>query len=117
ADPEINAVFQTYSGSTFLFFDNDSYIEFIENPQQIIGRGRISDVFPGIPKDITSAFRYIDGHIYFFSHRTYYKYNEFTRIISKAGQFMWNLFDIPCPNTSLLNQLKTLLSKVISVYK
>ncbi|VEN53640.1 unnamed protein product, partial [Callosobruchus maculatus] len=117
ADAEINAVFQTYSGSTFLFFDNDSYIEFIENPQQLIGRGRISDVFPGIPKDITSAFRYIDGHIYFFSHRTYYKYNEFTRTISKAGQFMWNLFDIPCPNTSLLNQLKTLLSKVISVYK
>nr|CAI5850169.1 unnamed protein product [Callosobruchus analis] len=117
ADAEINSVSQTYSGSTFLFFDNDSYIQFIEHPQQLVGRGRISDVFPGIPKDITSAFRYIDGFIYFFSHRTYYKYNKFTKTISEAGQFGWNLFGIPCPNKSLLEQLKTLLSKVISVYE
>nr|CAI5861194.1 unnamed protein product [Callosobruchus analis] len=71
ADAEINSVFQTYSGSTFLFFDNDPYIQFIEHPQQLVGRGRVSDVFPGIPKNITSAFRYIDGFIYFFSHCTY----------------------------------------------
>nr|CAI5839619.1 unnamed protein product [Callosobruchus analis] len=117
ADAEINSVFQTYSGSTFLFFDNDSYIQFIEHPQPLVGRGRISDVFAGIPKDIISAFRYIDGFIYFFSRRTYYKYNEFTKTISEAGQFGWNLFSIPCPSKSLLEQLKTLLSKVISVYE
>nr|CAI5840292.1 unnamed protein product [Callosobruchus analis] len=103
ADTEINSVFQTYSGATFLFFDNDLYIQFIEHPQQLVSRGRISDVFPGIRKDITSAFQYIDGLIYFFSHRTYYKYNEFTKTISEAGQFGWNLFGIPCPIKDVFN--------------
>nr|CAI5855244.1 unnamed protein product [Callosobruchus analis] len=39
ADAETNSVFQTYSGSTFLFFDNDSCIQFIEHSQQLVGRG------------------------------------------------------------------------------
>nr|CAH7763939.1 unnamed protein product [Callosobruchus chinensis] len=38
ADTEVNTVFQTYGGSTFLFFDN-SYIQLIANLQELAGKG------------------------------------------------------------------------------
>lgn len=32
----------------------------------IINRGRTKSIFPGIPEDITTAFRYTDTDLYFF---------------------------------------------------
>ncbi|XP_050518959.1 matrix metalloproteinase-18-like [Diabrotica virgifera virgifera] len=110
----INGLFQTNSGKKFVCFDG-SFIEF--NDKDIISRGRISDVFPGIPNDITSAFNYIDGHIYFLKHNIYYKFNEFTRSVIEKGTFNWNMLGIPCPDNGLIKQLKSLLSKVNLFYE
>lgn len=112
----INAAFQTNAGKTYIFFNNKSFIEFNENDSQILNRGRIKDMFPGIPENVVSAFQYIDGHLYFFHQDVYYKYNEFTRTLVEAGTFNWNIFNISCPNESLLNKLKHLLSKIIDLY-
>nr|CAH7726058.1 unnamed protein product [Callosobruchus chinensis]CAH7763294.1 unnamed protein product [Callosobruchus chinensis] len=76
-----------------MFFNNNSYIQFISNPQELVGTRQGGE------------------------SRTYYKDNEFTKTISEAGQLLWNLFNIPCPNKTLLEQLKALLSKMIAVYE
>ncbi|CAH1106817.1 unnamed protein product [Psylliodes chrysocephalus] len=74
----INALFQTNSGQIYLLYNHNIYIEFNE-PGEILNRERTRDLFPGIPEHLTSAFRYIDGHIYFFYRNTYYKYSEYTK--------------------------------------
>ncbi|CAG9840707.1 unnamed protein product [Diabrotica balteata] len=118
--PEVNnarsitGLFQTNSGKKFVCFDG-SFIEF--NDKGIISRGRISDVFPGIPNEITSVFNYIDGHIYFLKKNIYYKFNEFTRSVVEKGSFNWNLFGFPCPDNELIKQLKSLLSKINLFYE
>ncbi|CAH1109212.1 unnamed protein product [Psylliodes chrysocephalus] len=112
----INAIFQSNSGRSYFLYNNMSYIEFSNDFTIILNRGRIRDVFPGIPQDISSEFRWIDGHIYFFRQSRYCKFSEFTRRVVAAGAFHWNLFGVPCPNENILQQLKTLLSKIISVY-
>ncbi|CAH1224568.1 unnamed protein product [Diabrotica balteata] len=112
----INAIFQSNTGRSYTFYNNMSYIEFSNDFTSEVQRGRVKDIFPGIPEDISLALRWIDGHIYFFRQRTYYKFNEFTRKVVAAGQFNWNIFGVPCPNENILYQLKTLLSKLVTVY-
>ncbi|XP_050505192.1 matrix metalloproteinase-16-like [Diabrotica virgifera virgifera] len=112
----INAIFQSNAGRSYTFYNNMSYIEFSNDFMTESGRGKIKDLFPGIPEDISLAFRWTDGHIYFFRQSNYYKFNEFTRKVVAGGQFSWNLFGVPCPNENILYQLKTLLSKLTSIY-
>ncbi|XP_028148463.2 matrix metalloproteinase-16-like [Diabrotica virgifera virgifera] len=113
---KINALFQTNSGQTYLLYNDNSYIEFNE-AGDVLNRGPINDLFPGIPNKITSAFRYTDGFIYFFQNNTYYKYSEYTRKVVAVGTFSWGLFGIPCPEDGLLKQLKTLLNKIVTIYE
>ncbi|CAG9833643.1 unnamed protein product [Diabrotica balteata] len=78
ARTKINALFQTNSGQTYLLYNDDSYIEFNE-AGDVLNRGPMNYLLPGLPDTITSAFRYTDGFIYFFQNNTYYKYSEYTR--------------------------------------
>ncbi|XP_072375189.1 matrix metalloproteinase-14-like [Diabrotica undecimpunctata] len=112
ARTKINALFQTNSGQTYLLYNDNSYTEFNE-AGDVLNRGPINYLFPGIPDKITSAFRYTDGFIYFFQNNTYYKYSEYIRKVVAAGTFSWELFGIPCPEDGLLKQLKTLLNKML----
>ncbi|XP_056643307.1 matrix metalloproteinase-16-like [Diorhabda sublineata] len=113
---QINTMFQSNHGKIYVFY-NSNYIEFDKNLKTVRNRGQIKDIFPGLPTDVTGAFQYIDGHMYFFKNTTYYKYNEFTKKLVAAEPFNWNVFDIPCPNGDLLNHLKILLTKIISFYQ
>ncbi|XP_050516385.1 matrix metalloproteinase-18-like [Diabrotica virgifera virgifera] len=113
---EINVVFQTHTGKTYIWYDNTSFIEYDDIIDLVISRGLIKDIFPGVPTTVKSVFKYIDGHLYFLDGSTYYKYNEFTKKIIEIGRFNWNLFGIPCPDDSLITQLKYLLNKVGSFY-
>lgn len=112
----INAVFQTYVGKTFIWYNNASFIE-IDNQYRIINRGYVRNIFSGIPGDISGAFRYIDGHLYFFREKTYYKFNEFKRKVTEVGIFNWKIFNLSCPDNTLLDQLKLVLSKIIKLYE
>ncbi|XP_072375591.1 interstitial collagenase-like [Diabrotica undecimpunctata] len=113
---KINALFQTNGGQMYLLYNDNSYIEFNE-AGDVLNRGPLNYLFPGIPNKITSAFRYTDGFIYFFQNNTYYKYSEYTRKVVAAGTFSWGLFGIPCPEDGLLKQLKTLLNKIVTIYE
>ncbi|XP_050500759.1 matrix metalloproteinase-18-like [Diabrotica virgifera virgifera] len=114
---EINVVFQTHTGKTYIWYDNTSFIEYDDLIDLVISRGLIKDIFPGVPTTVKSVFKYTDGHLYFLDGSTYYKYNEFTKKIIEIGRFNWNLFGIPCPDDGLVTQLKYLLNKVGSSYK
>ncbi|XP_072395370.1 stromelysin-1-like [Diabrotica undecimpunctata] len=116
ARTKINALFQTNSGQTYLLYNDNSFTEFNE-AGDVLNRGPINYLFPGIPDKITSAFRYTDGFIYFFQNNTYYKYSEYIRKVVAAGTFSWELFGIPCPEDGLLKQLKTLLNKIVIIYE
>ncbi|XP_056645125.1 hatching enzyme-like [Diorhabda sublineata] len=119
---KVDVIFQTNSGQIFVFYDQAYYIEFNDGFKKILNRGRVSDRFLGLPKNPTAAFRYIDGYIYFFTQdttttTTYYKFSEYSRSVISSGPFDWNLFGIPWPNSSLKEQLKALLTRVLSIYE
>lgn len=57
---------------------------------------------------------YTDEYIYFFhQNTTHYKFTEFTRKVAEARTFNWKMFNLPCPDTRELDQLKFDLVKVI----
>ena len=48
--------------------------------------GYVKDRFVGLPEAVDSAFRYIDGKIYFFKDTHVYVYDEFLDTIVKGKQ-------------------------------
>lgn len=109
---KIHAIVNTYSGRTFVFYDDMYYIELDECKFYTKDRGLISKAFPGVPPSMDGAFRYTNGRIYFFKDYNYYEFNEFTNKMVKADRNDLNLFGIQCPNKTILEQLKELLEKL-----
>ncbi|CAH1993770.1 unnamed protein product [Acanthoscelides obtectus] len=46
----INAIFQSNAGRSYTFYNNMSYIEFSNDFTDVLNRGRIRDIFPGLPE-------------------------------------------------------------------
>ncbi|XP_070170838.1 stromelysin-1-like [Polyergus mexicanus] len=78
----------------------------------VIRHAPLKDIFPGIPSAITSAFRYIDGNLYFCAKCQFYAFNEFTNTVTSADPFDLHALGIECPTDGLLRQLRDLLSRV-----
>jgi hypothetical protein len=72
---KINAIFSTYSGQTYIFYDNTMFIEFDECLFGSKKHGMIVELFSSIPSNVDKAFRYINGKIYFFKDNNYYEYH------------------------------------------
>lgn len=111
-DGIIHGVVNTYSGRTFIFYNDMYFIELDECKFHTKDRGLISKVFPGVPSKMDSVFRFTNGLLYFFKDETYYEFNEFTNNLVRAGRNDLNLFGIQCPNKSILERLKELLEKL-----
>ncbi|XP_070152498.1 stromelysin-1-like [Polyergus mexicanus] len=63
---KINAAINTHTGRTYAIYDDDKVAEIDECRMIVIRHAPLKDIFPRIPSAITSAFRYIDGNLYFF---------------------------------------------------
>ncbi|XP_070170391.1 stromelysin-2-like [Polyergus mexicanus] len=109
---KINAAINTHTGRTYAIYDDDKVAEIDECHMIVVRHAPLKDIFPGIPFAITSAFRYIDGNLYFFAKRQFYAFNEFTNIVTSAGPFDLRALGIKCPTDGLLRQLRDLLSRV-----
>ncbi|XP_070167794.1 stromelysin-2-like [Polyergus mexicanus] len=109
---KINAAINTHTGRTYAIYDDNKVAEIDECRMIVIRHAPLKDIFPGIPPAITSAFRYIDGNLYFFAKRQFYAFNEFTNIVTSAGPFDLHALGIECPTDGLLRQLRDLLSRV-----
>lgn len=114
---KLNAVFESYSGKTFVLYNNQFYIEIDDCTSRTLDQGLIVERFPGVPSDIDNVFRYTNGNLYFFRKGIYYEFNEFSNIVISASKFTWSKFGIQCPTESLLHQLKQLLSSVANYLK
>ncbi|KAJ8913493.1 hypothetical protein NQ315_013873 [Exocentrus adspersus] len=105
----INAFFTSYSGRSYILYQNYYYVEIDECTMRVRSRGTITDLLPGVPIDLNGGFRYINGNMYFFRNNTYYEFNEFKNKVTAAGDFNLQLFNIQCPQKNILQQLKQLL--------
>lgn len=112
----VNAAFISYTGKTYILYNNANVVEMDECSFTPKSYGIIGERFPGIPTDIRSAFRYINGNLYFFRHDTFYEFNEFTQTLIQAGTFDVSIFNINCPSKSIFTQLQILLTKLSNHY-
>lgn len=110
---KINAAVVTNTGRTYLFHDDFLVAEYSDCNLSEISKGILDKTFPGIPMNVESAFRYIDGYLYFFKANTYYKYSEHLNLVTAAGPMDLSLFNIHCPNISILQQLKLLINNLL----
>jgi hypothetical protein len=105
---KINAIFSTYSGQTYIFYDNTMFIEFDECLFKPKKHGMIAELFSSIPSNVDKAFRYINGKIYFFKDNNYYEYHEFLQT-TKSYKFDLSIFGIKC---SIIDKIMILLNKL-----
>ncbi|XP_011631082.1 matrix metalloproteinase-2-like [Pogonomyrmex barbatus] len=108
---KINAVINTNAGRTFAIYD-EIVAEIDDCSMIAVRHNSLHAIFPGIPPAVTSVVRYIDGNLYFFVKRQFFKYNEFTRNVTIAGKFDSEIFGIVCPKDESLEQLRVLLKKL-----
>ncbi|XP_049813823.1 collagenase 3-like [Schistocerca nitens] len=115
---KLNGIVNTYSGRTFIFFNDFFYAEIDECNFKYKVRGIISREYSGLPTGINSVFRYINGMLYFFRDDAFYEYNEFTKKVVKYGIFDLSLFGIDCiKSSSLISELIIVLNNTIQQLK
>lgn len=114
-DSSFLSAINTYSGRTYLFYNDNMYTELDECTLTGKHHDYINKDFIGIPIAMDSAFRYIDGMLYFFLNSTVFKYNEFKNTLVEASQFNLSMFGIQCPHTSIshvLTSLQTIINQL-----
>ncbi|XP_024867349.1 matrix metalloproteinase-2-like [Temnothorax curvispinosus] len=111
----INGAVNTHRGRSYVVFNGNAVGEINECDQdkRVAKFTPLEATFPGIPKGVTSIFRYIDGNLYFTTRSQFYKFNEFTRTVSSAGKFDLRILNIVCPKAELLQQLRDLLDRIV----
>ncbi|KAL6418283.1 hypothetical protein ACFW04_012225 [Cataglyphis niger] len=109
---KINTAINAHLGRTYIIYDDDKVAEIDECRMLVIKHAPLKDIFSGVPSAITSAFRYIDGNLYFFAKRQFYAFNEFKNIVTSAGPFDLRVLGIECPTNGLLQQIRDLLSRL-----
>ncbi|KAK9877795.1 hypothetical protein WA026_019475 [Henosepilachna vigintioctopunctata] len=111
----IQGVVNTYTGKTYIIFNNNLCVEYDECAGRYKSIKLIDDVFPGIPQRIDHVFRYTNGKIYFFKNKKVYEFDEFLgKVISIHENNLETIIDIPYQNIGILHQLKLLLKNILS---
>ena len=74
---DIDAVYSDVEGNSVAFFKGDAMYELDFNTGQATRAGKIGDLFPGVPRDITAAVK-SGNFIYFFKGDQVFIYNTLT---------------------------------------
>ena len=109
---KINAAFNTNTGRSFVIYDDERVAEIDECTRKVSNHYPLKVIFPGVPTVISSAFRHIDGHLYFISKREYFKFNEFEDTVTLSGKFDLSIVGVTCPRKGILQQLRNLLERL-----
>lgn len=96
SNARIHTAVNTYTGQTFIFYNDIYYMELDECQFVAKSYGMISRKFPGVPPNMKSAFRYSNGMLYFFKDNTVFEFNEFTNTLLRAGKNNLSIFGIQC---------------------
>jgi hypothetical protein len=103
----IDAIFRTYSGKTYIFYDTVLYIEFDECLFRSKKNGLISELFAGIPPNISRAFRY--RNLYFFKDKMFYEFDYISNTLVKSDKFDLTVFGFKC---GLIDQIIKLIKRL-----
>jgi hypothetical protein len=103
----IDAIFRTYSRKTYIFYDNVLYIEFDECLFRSKKNGLISELFAGIPPNISRAFRY--RNLYFFKDKMFYEFDDISNTLVKSDKFDLTVFGFKC---GLIDQIIKLINRL-----
>jgi len=108
----INAALNTYMGRTFVLYNDHAVAEIDDCRMTVSKYELLHTIFPGVPPQVSLAFRYIDGYLYFVSNGHFFKYNEFENTIASVGKFDLEIINIICPKEGILQQLYNLLNRL-----
>jgi hypothetical protein len=103
----IDAIFRTYSGKKYIFYDKVLYIEFDECLFRSKKNGLISELFAGIPPNISRAFRY--RNLYFFKDKVFYEFDDISNTLVKSDKFDLTVFGFKC---GLIDQIIKLINRL-----
>ncbi|XP_073972899.1 uncharacterized protein [Rhodnius prolixus] len=108
----VNAIFHSNTGSTYIIYNKSFVNKFNECDLTSTFIGDVSYIFPGVPRNVKTAFRHTNGRIYFKSDDLFYSFNEFLDSVTDTIEDSSVLFNIVCNQNSILNQLQHLLNKL-----
>lgn len=108
---KINGIVNTYTGKTYLIYNEDYVLEIDECSFNTVRTDLLSNLFPGIPADIDGVVRFNNGLLYFFKNGNYYEYNELLKKTIKFGKKDHELFGLLCYNNIILKQFIEFISK------
>jgi hypothetical protein len=77
---------------TYIFYDKVLYIEF--DLFRSKKNGLISELFAGIPPNISRAFRY--RNLYFFKDNMFYEFDDISNTLVKSDKFDLTVFGFKC---------------------
>ncbi|XP_071056542.1 stromelysin-1-like [Onthophagus taurus] len=114
----ITGVVTSNYGSPFIFFDGVYAVQvdyqYVKTRQLITS---VADEFPGIPSHFDGVCKSSDGLLNFFVGNKIVRYNEYLRETVDTVDKSLSILGISCPYTSIIDQLKFLLSKISSSSK
>ncbi|XP_011173808.2 matrix metalloproteinase-14-like [Solenopsis invicta] len=113
SDAEIITVINTNKGRTYIIFNENNVAEINECTMSVVKYFALQTIFPVIPITVQSAFHYVDGYIYFFDKKHFYKFNEFTKTVVMADRFNLMLFGVEYPKNGIIQQLREFLNRLI----
>uniref|UniRef100_T1I540 C2H2-type domain-containing protein n=1 Tax=Rhodnius prolixus TaxID=13249 RepID=T1I540_RHOPR len=111
----INAILHSNRGSTYIIY-NRSFVNKVNECRGSLVTstfiGDVSHLFPGIPRNVKTAFQHTNGRLYFKSNDLFYSYNDFIDSVSETIEDPSVLFNIVCNQNTILQQLQKLLNKL-----
>ncbi|XP_071051460.1 matrix metalloproteinase-16-like [Onthophagus taurus] len=112
---KIRGVVTSNYGLTYIFFDKHYIIqvdEYFYRRKKIIMSA--DEFFPGIPNNFSGVYKTSDGLLNFFVGDIIIRYNEYLKEVVSSSEKNLSLLGISCPYKSLIDQLKYILSTIIS---
>lgn len=109
---KVNGLVSTNQARTYVLTEDWYAFQISECTYRSDFLGDFAKIFPGIPSNIKSVFRYINGKLYFFSDNTVFEFDEFKSIVTRSDVNLFELLEIVCIRDTLLKKLNELI-KVI----
>lgn len=107
----IHTIINTYTGKTYLLYNEIYFAEIDEESYKAVRFGVISELFPGIPMRVDSSLRYTNGLLYFFKDNYFYEFSEFSKKIKRVGEMDYTIFGIKCYDGVIIAMFRNILSK------
>nr|XP_022909166.1 matrix metalloproteinase-18-like [Onthophagus taurus] len=111
----VNGIVTSNYGLPYIFFDDMYAIQvdfnYFRKERVIVSMG---ELFPGIPTSFNGVYKGSDGIFNFFVGDRILQYDEYLKEIVDTSHKSLSILGITCPYITILDQLKSLLSAIIS---